>query len=381
MSALSNEFSYVRWWGIVIKEFLQLKRDRLTLGMTVFIPIMQLIMFGYAINMDPKHLKTGVIIEDDSTFSRSLFASMRTSNYFDITERYDTEADANIALRKGDVQFIVNIPANFSEDIIRQNNPIVLIQADASDPAATSNAISALPYMIPAVSSKDMKGSLSYLQQDAAPFSIKVHHMYNPEGITQYNIIPGLFGVILNMTMVMMTSLAMTRERERGTMENLLSTPAKPVEVITGKIVPYIFIGLIQVTMILFAACFLFHVPLFGSVIALYISAILFIAANLTVGITFSSLADNQLQAIQMSFFYFLPNVLLSGFMFPFNGMPGWAQAIGNLLPMTYFNRLARGIFLKGNGWLELWPNIWPLILFTVIVLMIALHFYHSTLD
>lgn len=381
MSEFGNTFSVNRWWGIVLKEFLQLKRDKLTFGMVVIIPIMQLIMFGYAINMDPKHLKTGVIISDEGLFSRSLLASMRMSDYFDISELFLTEREGQEALARGEVQFVVNIPENFSSDLLREKKPAVLVQADATDSAGIVNAISALPHMISSVSNKDFKGALSYLRPTDDAFSINVQHMYNPEGITQYNIIPGLFGVILTMTMVMMTSLAMTRERERGTMENLLSTPARPIEVMTGKIFPYIFIGLVQATIILLAAYYAFHVPLVGSILALYFATLLFIAANLTVGITFSSLAQNQLQAIQLTFFYFLPNVLLSGFMFPFNGMPSWAQWVGNVLPMTYFNRLSRGIFLKGNGWLELWPNMWPLLIFTVLIMFIALHYYRSTVD
>lgn len=376
-----NGFSFSRWWGIVIKEFLQLKRDRLTLGMVIIIPLMQLIMFGYAINMDPKHLRTGVIVADDSPFSRSILASLRTSNYYDINHRYKTEAEGQAALAKGDVQFVVNIPVDFSTNLIQQKNPTVLVQADATDPAATSNALAVLPYIVKSVSIKEFKGALSYLNMPDLPFTMAVHRMYNPENITQYNIIPGLMGVILTMTMVMMTGLAMTRERERGTMENLLATPAKPLEVMTGKIIPYIIIGLVQATIILLAALYAFRVPLFGSLIALYASTLLFIAANLTVGITFSSLAQNQLQAVQITFFYFLPNILLSGFMFPFYGMPQWAQVIGNLLPMTHFNRLTRGIFLKGNSWVELWPHMWPLMLFTLVVMMFAVKYYRRTLD
>jgi len=216
---------------------------------------------------------------------------------------------------------------------------------------------------------------------DFSNLEIVVHRLYNPEGITQYNIIPGLMGVILTMTMVLMTGLAITRELERGTMENLLAMPANPFEVMTGKIVPYIAIGLVQATIIILAARLAFRVPFAGSVVTLYVAVLLFVAANLTVGITLSSLAKNQLQAMQMTFFYFLPNILLSGFMFPFQGMPVWARFIGNLLPLTYFNRLTRGIFLKGNGWWDLWPNLWPLMVFTVVVMSIAVKFYRRTLD
>ncbi len=376
-----KSFSFTRWWSIVLKEFLQLRRDRITSAMIIGIPIIQLTLFGFAINTDPKHLPTAVISADDSVFSRSLIASMKATSYFNFTKKFSTEEQGQTALAKGQIQFVLNIPANFSRNLVRGEKPIVLVQADATDPSATGNAIAALTSMAKYVGYKDLTGSLSNLAEKEPPFDIQVQRLYNPEGLTEYNIIPGLLGVILTMTMVMMTGLAMTRERERGTMENLLATPAKPLEVMTGKIIPYIFIGLVQVTIILLAAYFVFNLPFMGSILAIYLGSLLFIAANLTVGITFSSLAQNQLQAVQLTFFYFLPSILLSGFMFPFAGMPNWAQTIGNFLPMTYFNRLTRGILLKGNSWVELWPHMWPLFLFTIIVMMIALKFYRKTLD
>ncbi|MCT7296253.1 ABC transporter permease [Ralstonia sp. CHL-2022] len=383
-----NRFSLVRWWSVVLKEFLQLRRDRVTFAMMIGIPIMQLFLFGFAINADPKHLLTGVIAADQSEFTRSFLASMRNSDYFDLATTLPDETAGREALAKGQLQFVVSIPPDFTRKLVRGEKPSLLVEADATDPAATGLAVASLSQLVQGVVSKDMKGALSPLAAGAGgsasaapPFDVRIHKLYNPEGITQYNIIPGLMGTILTMTMVMMTGLAMTRERERGTMENLLATPVHPLEVMTGKIVPYIFIGLVQVTIILLMAFFVFHVPFVGSVWMVYVSALLFIVASLTVGITLSSLAQNQLQATQLTFFYFLPNILLSGFMFPFVGMPNWAQAIGNLLPMTYFNRLTRGILLKGNGWFELWPSIWPLMVFTVVVLGIALRFYRKTLD
>jgi len=228
---------------------------------------------------------------------------------------------------------------------------------------------------------KELTGPLVSLANGSGPFQVRIHRLYNPDGLTQYNVVPGLMGVILTMTMVMMTGLAITRERERGTMENLLAMPSTPLEVMTGKLIPYIGIGLIQITIILLAAHYMFHVPFFGSLGAIYLVALLFIAANLTVGITLSSLAQNQLQAVQLTFFYFLPNILLSGFMFPFQGMPRWAQWLGDLLPLTYFNRLVRGIMLKGNGWSDCLPNVWPLIVFTLVVMTIAVTTYRRTLD
>ena len=376
-----RRFSFSRWWGIVLKEFLQLRRDRITFGMIVGMPIIQLVLFGYAINSDPKHLPTAVVVSEQSEFTRSYLAAMKTSGYFDFVAELQSEEAAREALARGDVQFVVNFPADFTRRLLRGERPALLIEADATDPAAAGAAIASVRELAGSVARKDLKGTLAPLAGGDAPFEVRVHKLYNPEGLTQHNIVPGLMGVILTMTMVMMTGLAMTRERERGTMENLLATPAQPIEVMTGKIVPYIFIGLIQSTIILLAARYLFFVPFVGSMTVLYVVALLFIAANLTIGITLSSLAQNQLQAMQLTFFYFLPTMLLSGFMFPFRGMPGWAQALGEVLPATHFLRVVRGILLKGNGWVELWPNIWPLIAFTVIVMAFAVIFYRKTLD
>ncbi|OAJ61664.1 mannose-1-phosphate guanyltransferase [Paraburkholderia ginsengiterrae] len=374
-------FSLTRWWSIVLKEFLQLRRDRVTFAMIVGIPIIQLALFGFAINTDPKHLPTAVIVHDQSEFSRSFIAAMTNSAYFDIVETLPDEEAGRRALAQGRVQFVLSVPVDFSRKLLRGEHPSLLVEADATDPTATNIAVAALPNLVQPVADKDITGPLAHLNGTPGAFGVQVHNLYNPEGITQYNVVPGLMGVILTMTLVMMTGLAMTRERERGTMENLLSTPALPVEVVTGKIVPYVAIGLIQATIILAATRFVFHVPFVGSPVAIYFAALLFIAANLTVGITLSSLAQNQLQAVQLTMFYFLPNILLSGFMFPFAGMPQWAQFIGNLLPLTYFNRLIRGILLKGDGWADLWPSVWPMVLFTAVVMAIALRFYRRTLD
>ncbi|MFM0556124.1 ABC transporter permease [Paraburkholderia sediminicola] len=374
-------FSLTRWWSIVLKEFLQLRRDRVTFGMIIGLPIIQLALFGFAINTDPKHLPTAVIIHDQSEFSRSFVAAMANSAYFDIVETLPDEEAGRRALARGKVQFVLNVPVDFSRKLLRSEHPSLLVEADATDPTATNTAVSALPKLVQPVVDKDLTGPLAHLNGTQNAFDVQVHNLYNPEGVTQYNVVPGLMGVILTMTLVMMTGLAVTRERERGTMENLLATPVLPIEVMTGKIVPYVVIGLIQASIILAATRYVFHVPFVGSALAIYLSALLFIAANLTVGITLSSLAQNQLQAMQLTVFYFLPNILLSGFMFPFAGMPAWAQFIGNLLPLTYFNRLIRGILLKGNGWADLWPSVWPMALFTAIVMAIALRFYRRTLD
>lgn len=376
-----SRWSFSRFWGVVLKEFLQLKRERITFAMVLGIPIIQLLLFGYAINSDPKHLPTAVIAADRSEFTRSYITALETSDYFDIVGELPDEEAGRAALARGDVQFVLNIPADFTRSLLRGERPALLLEADATDPTAIGPAVGAIQQVVSSVASKDLRGPYAGLAGAAPPFEVRLHRLYNPEGITQRNIVPGLMGVILSMTMVMMTGLAITRERERGTMENLLSTPVNPLEVMTGKIVPYIFIGLTQATIILVAAKFLFGVPIVGSLIALYIVLLLFVAANLTVGITLSSLAKNQLQAMQLTFFYFLPNMLLSGFMFPFRGMPDWAQAIGQILPLTHFNRLARGILLKGNHWPDLWPEIWPMLVFTLVVMTIAVRTYRRTLD
>jgi len=374
-------FSWSRWVGIIVKEFIQLKRDRLTFGMIIGIPVLQLILFGYAINADPKRLPTAVLAADSSLYSRSLLAAMQTSGYFRIDRQAASEDEIDDLLAHGRVQFAITIPENFGRKLVRGERPVLLVEADASDPAATGNAIAALGQLAVTALARDLQGPLAELAPRAPPFDVRVHRRYNPEGVTAYNIVPGLIGTILTMTMVLMTGLAMTRERERGTFENLLSTPALPIEVMTGKIVPYILIGLIQVTLIIIAALLLFEVPMQGNALLLYFVVLLFIAANLTLGITFSSIARNQLQAMQMTFFFFLPSILLSGFMFPFRGMPEWAQWIGSVLPLTHFLQLVRGIMLKGNGLMDLWPQMWPILVFMLAVIGVGLRFYKRTLD
>ncbi|MGB8856254.1 MAG: ABC transporter permease [Burkholderiales bacterium] len=376
-----NGFSFSRLIGIALKEFIQLRRDRLTFGMIVGIPIIQLMLFGFAINADPKYLPTAVLSADNSEFSRSIVRAMENSGYFSVKKQIDSDDVAHEMLAHGEVQFVLTIPENFARKLLRGERPALLLEADATDPAATSNALGALASLSNQAIARDLQGALAPLAGKPDPFELRVHRRYNPEGVTQYNIVPGLMGVILTMTMVLMTGLAMTRERERGTFENLLATPAKPAEVMLGKIIPYIMIGLVQVTLILLAARFIFHVPFVGNLFLLYIVVLLFIAANLTLGMTFSTLARNQLQAMQMTFFFFLPSILLSGFMFPFRGMPDWAQVIGNLLPLTHFLRLVRGILLKGNELHELTPHLWPLGLFMLVVVGVGLKLYRKTLD
>jgi len=378
---MPERFNWSRLLAIVIKEFIQLSRDRLTFAMMIGIPLIQLTLFGFAINGDPKHLPTVVVAHEQSSFSRTIVSAMSNSGYFHLLASDTTEAQANAMLQRGEVQFVLTIPADFSRRLLRGERPAVLLEADATDPAATGNAIAAMRQISQSGLTRDLTGPLSSLQQGPAPFELRLQPRYNPEGITQYNIVPGLMGVILTMTMIMMTALGITREVERGTMENLLATPVRPLEVMVGKIAPYIVIGYVQVLVILLAAKFIFSVPFVGSLGLLLACVMLFITANLTVGITISSVARNQTQAMQMTFFFFLPSILLSGFMFPFRGMPGWAQVIGEILPLTHFLRLIRGVMLKGNVAAELWPNVWPLLLFILVVMALGLKRFRRTLD
>jgi ABC-2 type transport system permease protein len=375
------KFSVQRLLGIITKEFTQMRRDRLTFAMMLGIPLIQLTLFGYAINSDPRHLPAAVLLADQGPQGRTLLYAMKNSTFFDFVHQVKTETEGRKLLERGQVQFVVNIPENFTRDLLRGDRPKVLVEADATDPVATGTALGSLGALFDAALLNDLKGSLAPLSGTSGPIDLRIHALYNPEVVTQYNIVPGLMGVILTMTMVMITGLAITRERERGTMENLLSMPTRPSEVLIGKIIPYILVGYIQVTVILVAASVLFHVPMEGSLVLLGLVALVFIAANLAMGITFSTIAKNQLQAVQMTFFFFLPSILLSGFMFPFRGMPAWAQALGEVLPLTHFLRIVRGILLKGNGIADVSLQLWQLALFALIALTIGVKRYRQTLD
>ena len=374
-------FAWHRFIAVLAKEFVQLRRDRLTFAMMIGVPVMQLVLFGFAINMDPKGLPAAVVSASSSAFSRSLVRALENTGYFRIVALPATVAEADRLLQLGTVQFVLQVPEDFSRRLQRGERPAVLVEADATDPAATSNALAALSQLNLSALDHDLTGPLAALKAGAPAFELRVHRRYNPEGVTQYNIVPGLMGVVLTMTMVMMTGLAMTRERERGTMENLLATPVKPLEVMLGKIVPYILIGYVQVVVILLAAAFLFHVPMVGSLVLLSLVLVLFMATNLAIGFTFSTFAKSQMQAMQMTFFFFLPSMLLSGFMFPFRGMPEWAQALGEALPLTHFLRIVRAILLKGSSGAEIAPEVWPLAVILTAVSAAALKRYQRTLD
>jgi len=374
-------FTMQRFLAVLLKEFVQMRRDRITFAMMLAVPLMQLVLFGYAINMDPKGLPAAVVSADPGVFARSLGHALENTGYFKVIAAPATVGEADEMLARGEVQFVLQVPEDFSRRVQRGDKAVVLVEADATDPAATGNAIAALGQIALTGLDHDLTGPLAGRKAGPAPFELRIHRRYNPEGLTQYNIVPGLMGVVLTMTMVMMTSIAMTRERERGTMENLLATPARPLEVMLGKIVPYIVVGYVQVVVILLAAKFLFVVPMLGSLVLLTAVLGLYIAALLAIGFTISTLAKNQMQAMQMTFFFFLPSMLLSGFMFPFLGMPKWAQAIGDVLPLTYFLRVVRGILLKGSGLAEISASVWPLAVILVAVSALALVRYQRTLD
>ncbi|MGB6948204.1 MAG: ABC transporter permease [Methyloceanibacter sp.] len=370
-----------RMWAMIVKEFVQMRRDRMTFATMLIVPIMQLVLFGYAINTDPKQLPTVVLTRDSGPLTRAVLASLKHTDYFEFKQEVRDPEEMDKMIRSGAVQFAIEIPASFERDVRRGDHPSILVIADATDPVATGSAISALEGIVNSALKRELRGPDEAVTKSVAPFEVRLQRRYNPEGITQYNIVPGLLGVVLTMTMMMFTALAVTREIERGTMESLLAMPIRPVEIMIGKIAPFVLVGFVQMTIILGAAHLLFDVPILGSVTLLIVLATLFAAANLAIGYTFSTVATNQLQAVQMTFFFFLPNILLSGFMFPYRGMPLWAQAIGEVLPLTHFLRIVRGITLKGNGFGNMQSDVLALALFMVAAMMLALYRFRETLD
>ncbi|WP_447871690.1 ABC transporter permease [Serratia fonticola] len=373
-------FSITRWWGIVVKELQELRRDELSAGMLIILPLMQVIMFGYAINTDPHRLPTAVIDADKNVMSRSMLYALHNSGYFSFQTELATEQQAAEALAQGKVQFVINFPSDFSHKLLRGEKASMLIEADATDPVAIIQPLIAANMLSERVLNRNLPEALKPVASRVS-IDVRQHRLFNPEGNTQYNIVPGLLGIVLTMTLVLMAGLAIARESENGTMESLLATPAMPLEVMTGKITPYVMIGGLQSVVICLMIVYLFNVPILGDLFSLFIAILLFIVSSLAVGIALSAFAKNQLQSMQLTFFYFLPSVLLTGFMFPFRGMPEWAQVIGYFLPMTYFLRLARGVILKGNTIFDMGADVWPLIGFTCGFMLLGLYFYHRTLD
>src|SRR5499427_6288034 len=332
-------------WAMLVKEFIQLKRDRVSFAMIIMIPLVQLLLFGYAINTNPRNLPTAVLMQESTDLSRSILAALENTKYFRVTQLPHSEAEVDELLASGTVLFAIEIPAKFERSVRRGDKPPMLVIADATDPVASGTALGTLNTILQTALSNDRAVPAS----PTMPFEIRTHSRYNPAAVTALNIVPGLVGTILTLTMLIFTALSVTREIERGTMENLLSMPITPVEIMLGKIIPYVFVGVIQATMIISIGVLLFGVPIVGSLMMLALLSTLFIATNLSIGYTFSTIAQNQLQAMQMTIMFFLPNILLSGFMFPFLGMPAWAQYVGECLPLTHYLRIVRAIMLKGS--------------------------------
>ncbi len=374
-------FSGARVMAVLVKEFKQLARDRLTYAMMLAIPVVQLVLFGYAINAEPRHLPTALLVQEDSRYARSMVAALENSRFFDLTHQARSPAELDRLIRSGEVQFAITIPGDFSRRVARGDKPQILVEADATDPSATGGAVAALAALPSQALVHDLTGAMAARAGAPAPFEVVVHRRYNPEAVTSYNIVPGLLGIILSMTLVMLTALSVTRETERGTMETLLATPLEPFEVMTGKLAPYVGVGLVQTIVVLLLARFLFGVPMEGGWIGLILGLSLFIVGSLALGFLISTAARSQLQAMQMSFFYILPSMLLSGFMFPFRGMPVWAQWLGEIIPVTHFLRVVRGSLLKGQGLIDQWPSLAALTAFVLVVTALAMIRYRRTLD
>ncbi len=370
-----------RFAAVLIKEFIQMKRDRLTFGMMLGIPVMQLLLFGYAIDNNPRHLPTLVELNDTGPIVRSVLAGMETSTYFDFKGTVSGIENGDRALRDGSANFVVVIPSDFEKDIVRGRQPEILVSADATDPTAISSAVGALSGILEVAVKQSLTGPLLASAGSAAPFSVTVHRQYNPESRTSTNIVPGLLAIIVSMMMTMITAIAIVRETEKGTMETMLATPVRPFEVMFGKILPYVLVGYVQAIIFLVFARLLFNVPFEGSFNAFFLAFNLFLVVNLSLGFLISTIARNQMQAMQMSFFVILPTILLSGFMFPFAGMPGWAQAIGSVIPATHFLRIVRKIMLKGAELADIAGDMTNLLIIMTAIVIVAMLRYRQTLD
>jgi ABC-2 type transport system permease protein len=383
LSALPNvlDLSWARVFAVFLKELVQMRRDRPTFAIMIMMPVMQLVLFGYAINTDPRHMPAVVEMREDSPMTRAFLASLTQSSFIDIVAVTRRTEESEAMIRSGRATFLISIPEGFERRLVRGERPQILIAADASDPVAASGVLGAIERVAQSAFAPEFNGSLSYLAQAPPAFEIVVHRRYNPAGVSAFNIVPALLGVILTMTMVMITSIALTRETERGTMENLLATPVRPLEVMIGKTTPYVFVGAIQVAIVLIVATLLFRIPFTGSFLAFLVAVTLFILANLMLGYLISTVARTQMQAMQMTFFIFLPSILLSGFMFPFRAMPGWAQVIGEALPITHFLRIVREIVLKSAGFGDVVGDLWPLTLILLVLATLALLRFRRTLD
>ena len=379
--APSSAFSAGRMMAVLVKEFIQLTRDRLTYALILAVPVLQMLLFGYAINGDPRHLPTALLVQENSIFARAIVANLVNTSYFDIVRQARTPAELDRLVRTGEVQFAITIPGDFTRRVVRGDRAQILVEADATDPTATGSALAALAQLPQEALRHDLEGAVSRPPDAVPPFDVVIHRRYNPENVTAYNIVPGLLGVVLTMTLVMMTAIGVTREQERGTMESLLATPVQPLEVMIGKLAPFVIVGMIQTLIILSVARLLFGVPMEGGWPGLILGTALFIIGSLGLGFLISTLTRTQLQAMQLSVFYLLPSILLSGFLFPFRGMPEWAQWLGTLMPVTHFLRIVRGALLKGQGFADMAPSLLALAVFVCAVAALALARYRTTLD
>ncbi|GMN89203.1 ABC transporter permease [Francisella sciaenopsi] len=375
---MTKYFSFNRYYAILLKEIIHMMRDKLTIGLLIGIPLIQLILFGFAINLDPKHLSTAIVNNDHTIQTNYLISKINNTNYFNIKYQLQSRDEALKLMRQGKVQFIIDIPANFTKDIYANRSPEALIISDAASATPGGAALAAINAVKEINSNYFTKGN--HLSLNKTPFKFVIHNKYNPENKTQNTIVPALAGVILTMTMVMVTAMTITREKEYGTIESLLATPVNSIEIIFGKITPYILVGYFQLILIIFFAKAIFDITIIGSIPLLLLATLPFILANLLVGITFSTVAETQLQAMQLTFFFFLPSILLSGFMFPFDGMPEWAQVIGNLLPLTHYLNIIREILLKGGNLFDVLSSIMPLVAFICLVSIICIKRYKNTI-
>ncbi|MBN9886867.1 ABC transporter permease [Salipiger abyssi] len=374
---MTRFLSLARLWALLVKETIQMRRDRLTFAMMIGIPLVQLMLFGFAINNDPKELPAALVAPTQDRFTRAMVSALELTGYYRFIAPAATAAKAEEMITRGDVVFVVTVPSDFGRRVERGDDPSILIEADATDPAAASGAISTLG----TVATEALEREAGLPQGSGPALSVVVHKRYNPEGITQYNIVPGLLGVILQLTMVMMTAMALTRETERGTMENLLSMPATPLEIMLGKVVPYLGVGAVQVVVVLVASKAIFGIPMVGHLSVILIGIFVFVLSLVILGYLISTVARTQMQAMQLTFFFFLPSLMLSGFMFPYRGMPGWAQALGEIFPLTHFLRLIRSVMLKGADVQTVAQSMAALLLFVLLLSLAALMRFRRTLD
>ncbi|OBQ63261.1 ABC transporter permease [Mesorhizobium erdmanii] len=378
---MNGVFSFARLGALLIKEFIQMRRDRITFAMMLGVPLLQLVLFGFAINSDPKGLPTALVAMSNDQYTRAMVSALQVTGYYRFDHVTASAEEAEFLMARGDVSFVVTIPADFGRRVERGDNPQILIEADATDPSAASGAVSTLSTVASQALLRAQGMQAAAAENAKEQLQVVVHRRYNPEGISQYNIVPGLLGVILQMTMVMMTAMALTRETERGTMENLLAMPSSPAEIMLGKVLPFLVVGAVQVAVVLVAAKLLFDIPFVGSLTLLLSSVLVFVLSLVLLGYTISTMARSQMQAMQLTFFFFLPSLLLSGFMFPYRGMPGWAQALGEIFPLTHFLRITRAVMLKGADFHAIAAEIGWLVVFVLVFAGTALLRFRRTLD